>query len=116
MVERDPIYFPLLDDPIPPGVRNLQSWIEQAWHEGKYDSREWPVLSEADFLCLQALIWKAQSSFEISLLVLQSGLEQQVWHILHWDRLSDDWYIIQSFMLPSHIEVFREHSEYPFIV
>ncbi|CAL1704281.1 unnamed protein product [Somion occarium] len=34
MVERDPIYFPLLDDPIPPGVRNLQSWIEQAWHEG----------------------------------------------------------------------------------
>jgi hypothetical protein len=28
------IYFPLLDDPFPPGVRNLQRWIEAAWKEG----------------------------------------------------------------------------------
>ena len=28
------IYFALLDDPIPPGVRNLQHWIEDAWKEG----------------------------------------------------------------------------------
>ncbi|KAH7926299.1 DUF1671-domain-containing protein [Leucogyrophana mollusca] len=30
------IYFPLLDDPMSPGVRNLQLWIEHAWKEG-YD-------------------------------------------------------------------------------
>ncbi|KAH7889927.1 peptidase family C78-domain-containing protein [Phlebopus sp. FC_14] len=30
------LYFPLLDDPIPPGVRNLQEWIENAWDQG-YD-------------------------------------------------------------------------------
>jgi hypothetical protein len=28
------IYFALLDDPFPPGVRNLQRWIEAAWKEG----------------------------------------------------------------------------------
>jgi hypothetical protein len=28
------IYFALLDDPLPPGVRNLQRWIEAAWKEG----------------------------------------------------------------------------------
>lgn len=31
-----PMYFPLLDAPIPPGVKNLQRWIEDAWSEG-YD-------------------------------------------------------------------------------
>ncbi|KAH7914678.1 peptidase family C78-domain-containing protein [Hygrophoropsis aurantiaca] len=30
------IYFPLLDDPMPPGARNLQLWIEHAWSQG-YD-------------------------------------------------------------------------------
>ncbi|KAJ7702364.1 peptidase family C78-domain-containing protein [Mycena rosella] len=29
-----PLYFPLLDDPIPPSVRNLQQWIEDAWKAG----------------------------------------------------------------------------------
>ena len=29
-----PLYFPLLDSPIPPSVRNLQKWIEQAWEAG----------------------------------------------------------------------------------
>ncbi|KAK7023904.1 peptidase family C78-domain-containing protein [Favolaschia claudopus] len=29
-----PMYFPLLDHPIPPSVRNLQDWIEAAWREG----------------------------------------------------------------------------------
>lgn len=29
-----PLYFPLLDDPISPGVRNLQLWIEDAWSKG----------------------------------------------------------------------------------
>jgi len=29
-----PMYFPLLDDPIPPGVRNLQRIIEDAWKAG----------------------------------------------------------------------------------
>lgn len=30
-----PLYFPALDEPIPPGVRNLQQWIEDAWKAGK---------------------------------------------------------------------------------
>ncbi|KAH8108150.1 peptidase family C78-domain-containing protein [Cristinia sonorae] len=29
-----PLYFPLLDDPTPPSVRNLQQWIEDAWKSG----------------------------------------------------------------------------------
>ncbi|KIY63936.1 DUF1671-domain-containing protein [Cylindrobasidium torrendii FP15055 ss-10] len=32
-----PMYFPLLDAPIPPSVRNLQKWIEAAWVDG-YDT------------------------------------------------------------------------------
>jgi hypothetical protein len=31
-----PLYFPLLDAPIGPGVRNLQTWIEAAWQAGTY--------------------------------------------------------------------------------
>ncbi|KAF5324490.1 hypothetical protein D9611_004483 [Ephemerocybe angulata] len=30
----EPMYFPLLDEPIPPGIRNLQQWIEIAWDAG----------------------------------------------------------------------------------
>jgi hypothetical protein len=29
-----PMYFALLDHPIPPGVTNLQRWIEAAWKNG----------------------------------------------------------------------------------
>jgi hypothetical protein len=29
-----PEYMNLLDEPTPPGVRNLQSWIEAAWSAG----------------------------------------------------------------------------------
>jgi hypothetical protein len=29
-----PVYFALLDAPTPPSVRNLQTWIEDAWKEG----------------------------------------------------------------------------------
>ncbi|KAJ7168151.1 peptidase family C78-domain-containing protein [Mycena crocata] len=29
-----PLYFPLLDYPLPPSVRNLQQWIEDAWDAG----------------------------------------------------------------------------------
>ncbi|KAJ3819532.1 peptidase family C78-domain-containing protein [Lentinula raphanica] len=29
-----PLYFPLIDQPLPPGVRNLQVWIEDAWNNG----------------------------------------------------------------------------------
>lgn len=29
-----PMYFPLLDHPTPPSVRNLQQWIEDAWKAG----------------------------------------------------------------------------------
>ncbi|KAF9262200.1 hypothetical protein L218DRAFT_929875 [Marasmius fiardii PR-910] len=29
-----PMYFPLLDEPISPGIRNLQRWIEEAWRKG----------------------------------------------------------------------------------
>ncbi|KAJ3815746.1 peptidase family C78-domain-containing protein [Lentinula lateritia] len=29
-----PMYFPLLDKPISPGIRNLQAWIEEAWNSG----------------------------------------------------------------------------------
>ncbi|KAF7359376.1 hypothetical protein MSAN_01280200 [Mycena sanguinolenta] len=32
--QSQPMYFPLLDHPIPPGVRNLQQWLENAWSEG----------------------------------------------------------------------------------
>jgi hypothetical protein len=31
-----PMYFDLLDSPIPPGVRHLQQWIENAWANGSY--------------------------------------------------------------------------------
>jgi hypothetical protein len=31
-----PLYFPLLDSPIPPGVRNLQRWVEAAWNDGRF--------------------------------------------------------------------------------
>lgn len=30
-----PLYFPFLDSPISPGVRNLQRWIEDAWKDGR---------------------------------------------------------------------------------
>lgn len=30
-----PMYFPLLDTPSTPGVRNLQILIERAWRDGK---------------------------------------------------------------------------------
>lgn len=29
-----PLYFPALDQPTSPGVRNLQYWIEAAWKDG----------------------------------------------------------------------------------
>ncbi|KAJ3984194.1 peptidase family C78-domain-containing protein [Lentinula detonsa] len=29
-----PLYFPLLDQPVSPGIRNLQTWIEEAWKNG----------------------------------------------------------------------------------
>ncbi|KAH6918798.1 peptidase family C78-domain-containing protein [Coprinopsis sp. MPI-PUGE-AT-0042] len=29
-----PMYFPLLDTPTPPSIRNLQAWIEDAWNRG----------------------------------------------------------------------------------
>ncbi|KAI0080606.1 DUF1671-domain-containing protein [Panus rudis PR-1116 ss-1] len=32
--QTQPMYFPLLDHPMPPGVRNLQHWIENAWKDG----------------------------------------------------------------------------------
>lgn len=31
-----PLYFPLLDAPISPSIRNLQVWIEAAWKAGKF--------------------------------------------------------------------------------
>ncbi|CDO70753.1 hypothetical protein BN946_scf184798.g68 [Trametes cinnabarina] len=34
--QRQPLYFPLLDSPLPPGVRNLQLTLEEAWKHG-YD-------------------------------------------------------------------------------
>jgi hypothetical protein len=30
----EPLYFPLIDEPISPGIRNLQRWIELAWGFG----------------------------------------------------------------------------------
>ena len=32
--KQQPLYFPLLDSPISPSIRNLQIWIEAAWKEG----------------------------------------------------------------------------------
>ncbi|KAL7283270.1 hypothetical protein ACG7TL_002699 [Trametes sanguinea] len=34
--QRQPMYFPLLDSPLPPGIRNLQLTLEEAWKNG-YD-------------------------------------------------------------------------------
>ena len=33
--QQQPMYFPLLDSPSPPGVRRLQEWLEDAWSPGK---------------------------------------------------------------------------------
>ena len=30
-----PMYFPLLDAPLAPGVRNLQETLEEAWQKGE---------------------------------------------------------------------------------
>lgn len=30
-----PMYFPLLDEPVPPSIRNFQSTIEDAWKAGQ---------------------------------------------------------------------------------
>ncbi|KDR81438.1 hypothetical protein GALMADRAFT_239342 [Galerina marginata CBS 339.88] len=43
--EKQPLYFPLLDSPISPGIRNLQVWIEAAWgagfdHEGREELKK----------------------------------------------------------------------------
>ncbi|KAL0577892.1 hypothetical protein V5O48_004087 [Marasmius crinis-equi] len=38
-----PLYFPLLDQPTSPGVRNLQRWIEEAWRNG-YDQEGYQQL------------------------------------------------------------------------
>lgn len=32
--EIQPTYFPALTHPTPPGIRNLQQWIEDAWEAG----------------------------------------------------------------------------------
>jgi hypothetical protein len=34
--KQQPLYFPLLDSPISPSIRNLQVLIEAAWTEGKF--------------------------------------------------------------------------------
>lgn len=31
---QQPLYFPILESPLPPSIRNLQSWIEAAWRDG----------------------------------------------------------------------------------
>lgn len=33
--QRQPMYFPLLDTPTPPGIRNLQVLLEEAWKNGE---------------------------------------------------------------------------------
>lgn len=33
--QEQPLYFPLLDSPLAPGIRNLQLWIEDAWMHGQ---------------------------------------------------------------------------------
>ncbi|KAJ3556533.1 hypothetical protein NM688_g1977 [Phlebia brevispora] len=35
--QRQPMYFALLDAPIPPGVMRLQTWLENAWKDAGYD-------------------------------------------------------------------------------
>lgn len=32
--QEQPMYYPLLDSPIRPGVRQLQLWLEVAWADG----------------------------------------------------------------------------------
>jgi hypothetical protein len=54
-----PTYFPLLDHPLPPGVRNLQRMIEAAWEQGQAYSRC------VDFIyiyVLQGMMLKGQRS------------------------------------------------------
>jgi len=31
-----PMYFPLLDHPLPPSVRNLQKTVQAAWRDGEW--------------------------------------------------------------------------------
>jgi len=39
-----PMYFPLLDAPTPPGVRYLQDWIEDAWAKGTEHLRIYAIV------------------------------------------------------------------------
>jgi len=34
MWTQQPLYFPILESPLPPSIRNLQTWIEAAWRDG----------------------------------------------------------------------------------
>lgn len=43
--QAQPMYFPLLDTPTPPGVRHLQHWIEDAWAKGTGHLRVYAVAS-----------------------------------------------------------------------
>lgn len=36
--QAQPMYFPLLDAPVPPGIRNLQILLERAWRAGESNS------------------------------------------------------------------------------
>lgn len=40
----EPLYFPLIDEPIPPSIRNLQQWIEIAWDIGRHLFRSLSML------------------------------------------------------------------------
>ncbi|THH32960.1 hypothetical protein EUX98_g1181 [Antrodiella citrinella] len=84
-----PLYFPLIEHPVPPGVRNLQLWIEDAWSKGfdqegaqqlkrkLYDTNKWIGTAE---------LWVAFASRGIPshLVDFSIGDKQDVDLLLSW--------------------------------
>lgn len=70
-----PMYFPLLDDPFSPGVRNLQRTIEAAWKDGTSycmsSSRLLPFVFVQDTTKRVRGIWEANLLEPRNVLVLQ---------------------------------------------
>ena len=71
------IYFALLDDPVPPGVHNLQRMIQDAWEDGNLVS----LFALRVFLFLiwhQAMMLTARKSSRGSLWAPKNGSALQV--------------------------------------
>jgi len=74
-----PLYFPLLDAPMEPGVRNLQTWIEIAWQNGfdREGARELSSLVGSNKWIGTSDIWVAFSSRGIPAELIDFDLKNQ---------------------------------------